>query len=250
MTRKIAEWLYSNLLSMADNDRRNVELEIKFGTIHDKGTQKRLELPVTTETLLQPTYAHSRTSFVASLLDDQFRHANELLDSLSSGSSPTLQRLPATRTRDMIYASRDSSAKVRISYDEGDAIIARISKRRVADLMIFSPGDLVDFRISLNVETPVSPSERLSDAPSAIRNKNRQSYRTEGMQIDLTSVITPSSHGDGVSKELEVELDSNVLIRLFDDYRLRSDSGAMDKFEDLLHSALDNSRAVARKLSR
>lgn len=251
MTRKIAEWLYSNLLSMDDQDRRNVEVEIKFGTIADKATQRRLDLPVTTETLLQPAYAQQRTRFVASLQDDQFRHANEMLDGLAGGSSPTLQRLPALRTRDSVFASRDGGGKIRVTHDEsGENVVARINKRRVADIMVYSPGDLVDFRLSLNVETPVGPGEQLAQTPSTIRNKNRQSYRAPGMQFDLTSVISPSSSGDSVSKELEVELDGPQLVRLFDAYRLHSDAAAMDQFEELLHQALDNTRAIARKLSR
>lgn len=87
--------------------------------------------------------------------------------------------------------------KLRVTRDQkSGAILAKIVKVRVADLNIYSPNTLFDWRISVNIE--MSYSGDISNLTPTVehgkrtdRNKDRVSYTHQAYQIDLTQV-TPS----------------------------------------------------------
>lgn len=254
LTRKVTEWLYSHLFQLGD-ERRYVEVEFKLGTLNDKSTEKRLDLPVITETIIRPDFARQRSSFTASMTDELFSRANTFLDSLVEGPSKVDGVAKTmTKTRDAIFESNQGTGRVRFSYNETGNLVEKISKTRISDMMIFSPGDLLDIRISISLETPISEEEPKQN-PLMVRNKNRQSYRQDGLQIDLTAVIANQqtknhSNRPQTSKELEIEFDSSRLLEYFTSFQEQTDSQAMDKFEELVKLGLDNTRLIARKLSR
>lgn len=81
-----------------------------------------------------------------------------------------------------------------------------IEKVRVADLAIYSPKRLFDWRISINMEIPrmfrflditilttfletVLPNQPMTYS----RKKDRLSYTQQEMQVDLTQVFSPTS---------------------------------------------------------
>jgi hypothetical protein len=82
LTRKITEWLFSNILELGD-EKQYIEVEFKFGKICTKSNDQRLTLPVITETVLRPDYTRAETFFQAALSDEQFGRANTFLDELS-----------------------------------------------------------------------------------------------------------------------------------------------------------------------
>lgn len=91
-----------------------------------------------------------------------------------------------------------NKSKVRITTDQKTGkVLAKIIKARVADIDIYSPRTLFDWRISVNVEMDykgemtdlVEPQTR--DGKQADRNKDRMSYKHLAYQIDLTQV-TPA----------------------------------------------------------
>jgi mRNA capping enzyme, beta chain len=88
-------------------------------------------------------------------------------------------------------------AKVRVTTDQKSGkTLAKIIKARVADLDIYSPCTLFDWRISVNLEMEYDGEiEGLAEGGDgrgrADRNKDRMSYRHLAYQIDLTQV-TPS----------------------------------------------------------
>ena len=91
-----------------------------------------------------------------------------------------------------------NKSKVRITTDQKTGkVLAKIIKARVADIDIYSPNTLFDWRISVNVEMDykgeltdlVEPQTR--DGKQADRNKDRMSYKHLAYQIDLTQV-TPA----------------------------------------------------------
>ncbi len=101
-----------------------------------------------------------------------------------------------------------NKSKVRITTDQKTGkVLAKIIKARVADIDIYSPRTLFDWRISVNVEMDykgemtdlVEPQTR--DGKQADRNKDRMSYKHLGYQIDLTQV-TPA------------EVNEDMLLRL------------------------------------
>lgn len=103
-----------------------------------------------------------------------------------------------------------NKSKVRITTDQKTGKeLAKIIKARVADIDIYSPRTLFDWRISVNVEMDykgemtdlVEPQTR--DGKQADRNKDRMSYKHLAYQIDLTQV-TPA------------EVDEHIVLRLID----------------------------------
>jgi polynucleotide 5'-triphosphatase len=252
LTRKITEWVYSHITQLTPEDRDGVEIELKFGTLNDRSTDKRMDLPVVTETVIRPDYARANTFFKATMTDEQFGRINTFLDDLSNPQKKSNSLAPPVsrtdvKTRDVIY-DKGGADKVRLTFDEHEQLIAKITKRRVNDLVIYSPGDLLDIRLSISVEKDYPNQVDRQQKPSTIRNKNRLSYSAKGIQIDLTSVI--SGGRQQTSKELELELDVTSLMSYYDSFQTKSDPKAMDKFEELIRYAVDNTRILARVISR
>ncbi|CAN6661101.1 hypothetical protein TRVA0_033S00364 [Trichomonascus vanleenenianus] len=246
LTRKVVEWVFSNI-SLLGEDKSYIELEIKLGAICAKSNEKRIQLPVLTECVLDPRFTRAETFFEAQLSDAQFSLVNQFLDGLCDDKKVLTRQ--SIRTKDHIYSHPNKPDKLRVTYDERDTPIERMVKRRVADMMVFSPGDLLDLRISLNVELPASRTD-ISDQgkPAKIRSKNRLSYAAQGMQFDLTSVI--SDNAARSSKELEIEVNKSLILELIDNFERNKDVREMEKFEDLIRIAIDNARVLNRKLSR
>lgn len=139
------------------------------------------------------TYKHTKE--VDRFYDLTQQGAMQIPHSLSAG----LQLHPRARDR----------AKVRITTDEKTGQeLAKIIKAKVADIDIYSPRTLFDWRISVNVEIDfnIDKSELVEverkDGRAADRRKDRVSYKHLAYQIDLTQVasaevstiLTPARH--------------------------------------------------------
>jgi hypothetical protein len=89
------------------------------------------------------------------------------------------------------------NVKLRVTTDQKTgATLARIIKVRVADLDVYSPRTLFDWRISVNLEMNYEGDvsdlvESTDSGRKGDRNKDRMSYTHQAYQIDLTQV-TPS----------------------------------------------------------
>lgn len=239
----ICNWLYSNLHKL-EEDRHFVEVEFKLGVACDKRTNQRVRLPVVSESVMASDYVHDSVFFEANVGDQMFSRSELLIKSfLASGA---LTHTGDTRTRDDIYAA-PNGANIRITFDENDKVVAQITKKRVSDLIIFSPNNLIDLRISLSLEKPYNEDISGLRNPTMIRRKNRQSYDTSGLTVDITSVMREVK---SPSKEIELELDGKMLVTFFDNFRAKSDPLAMDKFQELVRFGLDNCRLITRKISQ
>ena len=95
-----------------------------------------------------------------------------------------------------------NKSKVRITTDQKTGkVLAKIIKTRLADIDIYSPRTLFDWRISVNVEMDykgemtdlIEPQTR--DGKQADRNKDRMSYKHLAYQIDLTQVAPAEVNG-------------------------------------------------------
>lgn len=85
-----------------------------------------------------------------------------------------------------------------------------VTKRRIANMNVFSPKQHFDYRISVNTETPMSTSP--ATQPTSSRFKDRVSYEHQFLQIDLTQVQTPNSNGKPPSHELEIEFSDTAAL--------------------------------------
>ena len=141
-----------------------------------------------------------------------------------------------------------NKSKVRITTDQKTGeVLAKIIKARVADIDIYSPRTVFDWRVSVNVEMDykgettdlVEPQTR--DGKQADRNKDRMSYKHLAYQIDLTQV-TPA------------EVDKHILLRLTDAdieiyrQRLKLKRSTNLKSKSLLKKSAD--RAGLRSMGR
>lgn len=93
--------------------------------------------------------------------------------------------------------------KIRLTTDENGTVINKIIKCRVADLNVFSPGTVFDWRISVNLEMPykgevdeksggIGGGKGDGRGGGGERNKDRMSYEClDGkFTIDLTQVTS------------------------------------------------------------
>lgn len=253
LTRKVTEWLFATLHQLGE-DRKYAEVEIKLGRIIQKENDLRLSMPVITETVVRPDYARNLTYFVSSISDRQFDGAAHFLDSLAKGSKanpgkPTdIRADPPSHTKDVIYNILDNVDNVRVTLSEEDEILERIIKRRVDNLDVYSPGDLLDFRVTVSLEIPQSEAEynMLKLSKNGQRVKNRLSFRHRAFQADLTLV---TKEKNVASRELELEMNQELLLKYYHGLE-RGDKDASIEFEELVRFLIDNARLLLRKVSR
>lgn len=275
LTQTVAEWVHYELDNIPIEDLQQVEIEVKLGTITEKATLNRTKLPVSTECVLNPAERNPAIYFDASVNEAYFKKTVSFLDNLvktkrSSGDSDKLEAYPNQYNLDLFYDSPWDSNKIRVSLNENNMFIDGIVKKTIASLEIYSPGDLVDFRISINLEKPVSEQllaqlQASKTAPKFQREKNRLTYIQSVLKIDLTSVDMPTkkktqqtAHGslnkkeDEIKKEIEIELNPNVVLECFqlDQSNRKRDNGEPSNLELLLGYLLNNTRLIIRNFSR
>lgn len=142
------------------------------------------------------------------LVQSQHAHYNRILNSLalrSSEGSYTGAKISYHRRKEIDYFHPAPKGKVRVTRDAETLAIKPdgiIQKQRIADLDIYCPYRLFDYRISINVELPAP--EPTSDHVS-IREKNRLSYAHQNFIVDLTQVTLPEKPSDHIN-ELEIEI--------------------------------------------
>lgn len=232
----IAGWAFGLISELSNEERKHVELEFKFGKLLSRQGKARLMLPVSTEAVVDPSYARNSTSFHSEVEETVFKHLEGLLDGLGGPAVP--QDLSRTENvgRDEIH-----SGDIRVSYDGNNNVIAVIHKQRLGDLFLVQPQSAIDMRVTLSVEHPENLPEPLGPAHHT-RHKSRLSWTTDGLRVDLTAVQT----GNSRTKEAEVEVDSRRLISTYDEH-LKGSQDGLDKFLEVVRFALDSCRFLTRQ---
>ncbi|KAL8794398.1 MAG: hypothetical protein Q9195_003097 [Heterodermia aff. obscurata] len=261
-----------------------LEIEAKIGQLVDKASDTRIRLPVMSECIVcRSDPSLSRMAFKSSMTESQHRTLNgflnrALVDSkpqkTKKGPSPPHSRVEMdyahTYERDTFYnlaqssiltlpksiqdqidpSNRRAKQKVRITTNSKTGQpIAQIIKVRVADMDVYSPQTLFDWRISVNVEMKIEGDFRRLIEPgdagrtSYDRNKDRLSYKHSHYQIDLTQV-TPTDAATKAEKEheLEIEVASQEIRK---QGQLARD-GQANRFEELVKGFADNVRTLVR----
>ncbi|KAF8334707.1 CYTH-like domain-containing protein [Cantharellus anzutake] len=248
--REIAHWMAFHC-----RGKQNVEIEAKLGVllIEDRpGNSSRLQLPVLTETILQPHYPGLR--FESNMPLSHHSHFNSLLNSLVEQTGRPSYRharihYSHTKVIDSFYKSSHPSSKIRVTTDEKTGAVKEcIIKSRVADLNIYSPKWKVDWRISVNTEIPVA---KPMGEPLFFRRKDRITYTHQAFQVDLTQVTTnnPGLRNDPPQgqqiHELELEFrDTKDLMRhaALRDRRVRGG----EQFDELVRVFVNNARILVK----
>ncbi|EJU03096.1 mRNA triphosphatase CET1 [Dacryopinax primogenitus] len=244
-TKQVADWIADMIRGKED-----VEVEGKIGIVFDELLNRRIDLPVLSETIISPSVKDRR--FQSTMTVNQHRHYNDLLNKrveLSATAPPSMfMKFAHTRGIDSFYKVPDDEGKVRVrvSRDEktGD-ITESVKKTRLGDMDVLCPRWAFDYRISVNKELPSDPPAQ-EVRPERLRRKDRVSYTHQAYRIDLTQVYphpAPAKGEAGITHELEVEfLNSAVLVREC----AKRDKGEPSMFDEMIQVFLNNIRILIR----
>ncbi|KAK3940003.1 CYTH-like domain-containing protein [Diplogelasinospora grovesii] len=187
LSKAVADFLFRFVVLNDDLDEiqgRGVhfEVEAKLGMLIEKKTNQRVQLPVTTDCVLNDQ--HNWLSFRSSMSVAQHKGFNDFLNkmlydtrehnlNLPPGARPRVpidykRRLEVDRFFEIPAAVRDSvlpacvagpiaarghNAKLRVTYDQKtNKVVAKIIKARLADISLHFPEHPLDCRISVNLE--------------------------------------------------------------------------------------------------
>lgn len=225
ITKQIADFLYVTVIARGDwnqlmSHKIAIEVEAKLGTLIDKSTNQRLELPIASEAVLTHGMS-SKVAFRSEMQEEVFKKGNQFLNDATRQSLETPARvdykhrkevdsfhhLPGSRLNELppamqsllnTPATRNRGLKVRVSHDQKTGKeIARIVKARVADLDVYFPTSQLDCRISVNLEMdfegdlPIDAGiKKAANDEEGDRRKDRLSYKQSGYTIDLTQVFS------------------------------------------------------------
>ncbi|KAI6047550.1 CYTH-like domain-containing protein [Pisolithus marmoratus] len=257
--REIADFVHHMIISRPNvGPDARVEVEAKLGVLRDKTSKERLMLPVLVETILSPNPKDLDLRFETNMSAAQHKHYNTLLNHLQQTSSePTHRSSPLgykhVKLVDTFYASDNPQdrERIRVTRDEKTGTVLEVMmKIRLGDLNIYCPKRHADWRVSVNLEVPVTHPV---GTPTHTRRKDRICYSHEEFNIDLTQVATTTSSNSPpeITHELELEIARPPLL-LFMASR-RGDTNASEHersaFDELIRSFVNNARILVKNAS-
>jgi len=251
--REIADFVHHTINTRPPDLQGQVEVEAKIGVLRDKMSGTRIMLPVLVETILTPNGIDCR--FESNMSAMQHKHFNSLLNNLKAASNqPEHPSTPLAYSHrhliDSFYAPENprDRDKIRVTRDEKTGQVTECLKKvRLANLDIYSPKRAADWRISVNVEVPVSHP---LGSPTHTRRKDRMSYSHEEFSIDLTQVT--STAGPNQQPELlhELELEFAHSTLLLATASKRGDPNVPEQerwaFDELIRAFVNNARILVR----
>lgn len=272
LTRTIAEWIYANFSNIEEKNKRNVELELKFGKIIDKRTGNRLDLSVVTECIYTD---HSNTRFDMEVEEIAWKEIKKYFEELERLYQEDKREKQTTRKFNMLDSDNTDTfyqlgnkgehlRKVRISKDNllSPPRYTAIQKERIADLYIHNPQCMYDLRLSLSLEIPVPEGNietiMSKNEPMMTREKKRTTYTHAPTitQFDLTRVLIPRESKNKVGKKViqhdikyEVELEVDTL-EIFS--AIEKITSGVDNFrlEELVEVYLNNARVLNNRVNK
>lgn len=280
VSRKVCDFIWNNAVNneavrnaIAESEHTQLEIEARWGQIIDRARGGRLRGFHDTETVLKPEAA-AELQFESTMTMEQHKRMNMYLNGqVRESKAPSASRPPIdyqhTREVDMFYelaqeqfatlpemvkrlisASR-SRQRIRVTRDQKtNQVIRSMIKHRIGNLEISSPQTEWDYRIGINLEInypgPIDNLEPVvepgKDLNSMKRQKDRMSYSWLGAyQVDLTQV----QQGSSKNHELELELNSDVLIDNADRVRRKEPTS----FEELITGMMNNLRVLSREIT-
>lgn len=272
--RTIAEWIYANFVEISVENRQYVELELKFGTLMDKTSGRRLAIGVSSECIFTDT---SAINFELSVHEAGWKEIKTFMDELEKQYQEENRRDPTkprkkfavteTDNIDYFYSCgerNEKPQKIRITKDQllTPPRYTGIEKKRLSDIHIFNPSSMFDFRLSLNLEMPIpegSVEPTMKNNKIALqRGKKRTSFTHSSTvtRFDFTEVFVPKPSRNKAGKavasnetsyELELELDTFLIFRGFDKVRDGLDS---IRFEELVEVFLNNARCCNNRVTK
>lgn len=276
VVRTIAQWIYANFVEIPDENRKHIELELKFGTIMDKRAGQRIDINVSTECVYTNT---NDTYFDMGVHEVGWKEMCLFLDELETSYQDELKRNPSpskakrkfssleTDVTDNFYqiSNRNEVPKsIRISRDNAlnPPRYVGINKQRLLDLYIHNPSSMYDLRLSLSLESPLPDSsvepivKRQQPSLTRVKKRNSWSHRPTVTTFDLTRVFVPRELKNKAGKtvveqeqsyEAELEVDTGELFAGFDKVKDGSDNV---RFEELVEIFLNNARVLNNRVTK
>lgn len=255
LTKSVQDYVYATILSIPQDQRQFIEMEMKFGILMDGSESNRVSPPASSQCVYTEIDSHMRPD-----IDERvFIELNKFIKGISELNENTGKfNIIESNTIDSLYRVGLSTQRpkfLRLSKDIKTGRIGQfIEKRHVSQLLLFSPKDSYDIKISINLELPVpenEPPERYQDqTPVSSRTKQRVSYihNDSCTRIDITKV---SNHNQGVKQrhteithEVELELNTGALLGAFD----KIDQDSKD-YAGIIRTFLNNGTIIRRKLT-
>lgn len=255
LTKSVQDWIYATIFSIAPEMRQFIELEMKFGIIRDGATPDRINPPISSQAIYTELDAHMTPTIDEILfkeLNKYIRGISELTE--NSGKFNVIESI----TKDSMYRVGISTQRPRFLRMSTDVKTGRIGqfieKRNVAQLLMYSPKDSYDVKISLNLELPVPendpPEKYQSQTPISIRTKDRVSYihndsctRIDVTKVEKHKIKAAKTHTENTF-EVELEINTPALLSAFDN--ITKDS---KQYAALIRTFLNNGTIVRRKLT-
>jgi len=225
----IADWIWEN-----SQGHEALEIEAKIGVMIDKSTNARIRLPIYTEAIVNMNEINARFESNMSMKQHQIYNKRKETDTFYDEVSEI------TGQREHIRVTRDTRTKEIVPNGV-------VKKTRIADLNVFCPTQPFDYRISINIETPMYLPQSMSH-PTFSREKDRLSYIQQNFSIDLTQVIEANRPSEPLH-ELEIEIrDVNYLMHLANEaQQIKGESDRVwTQFEDHVLVLLNNIRLLIR----
>ncbi|SMN21541.1 similar to Saccharomyces cerevisiae YPL228W CET1 Beta (RNA 5'-triphosphatase) subunit of the mRNA capping enzyme [Maudiozyma saulgeensis] len=255
LTKSVQDWVYATVYSIEPELRQFIELEMKFGLIVEAKSPERVSPPIASQAVYTDLDAHL-TPNVDEVL---FKELNKYIRGVSemnenSGKFSIIE----SQTKDSVYRVGLSTQRPRFLRMSRDIQTGRvgqfIEKRHVSQILLLSPKDSYDVKISLNLELPVPenepPEKYQNQTPVSERSKDRVSYihNDSCTRIDVTTV---QNHNQGVkgrhtetSHEIELEINTPALLNAFD--KINDDS---KEYASVIRTFLNNGTIIRRKLT-
>lgn len=209
---KITRWVEENFGKIPKNERKYVELELKFGTLLDKKEHRRIDV----KDLTKCVFTHnSNTRFdmgvdeadwegMCKLLEDMeksYQETNSKGEKLKSKCMFNISRSDLTDSILLVKQSNGETKKIRISKDNQSTPprFTAINKLRISDLFIHNPSSVYDLRLSLSYETPYEENNLeeilIRNKPDVTRIKKRSSWShvPSATKFDMTRVLQRKS---------------------------------------------------------
>ncbi|CCE64389.1 hypothetical protein TPHA_0H01840 [Tetrapisispora phaffii CBS 4417] len=255
LTKAVQDWVYATIYSIDPELRQFIEFEMKFGVIVCGNSPDRVNPPVSTQAVYTEMDGHL-TPNVDKILFNELTKYLQGLTKLTENTDKfgTIE----SHTKDSVYRVGVSTQRPRFLRMSTDVKTGRvgqfIEKRHVSQLMLYSPKDNYDVKLSINLELPVPenepPEKYINEETINERTKERISFihNDSCTRFDITRV---SNHRQGikgndteVTHEIELEINTPALLMAFDNIATNSND-----YASIIRTFLSNGSIVRRKLT-
>lgn len=260
LTKSVQDWIYATLVSIEPPLRQFLEIEMKYGVIIDPTSSSRVNPPVSSQCVFTDADSTMKPDIDERVFDEFNKYMKNISDlNENMGKFNIID----SHTSDLSYRVRTHTERpkfLRMTRDVNtDRIAQFIEKRKISQLLLYSPKDSYDTKISISLELPVPdnepPEKYKNHTPIGNRIKKRTSYihndsctrfditRAESKPIKVNSRADKEPESE-TTFEVELEMNTPALLNTFDN--IQHDS---KDYASIVRTFLNNGTIVRRKLS-